>query len=60
MWVFLTRRLRMWVLFSVVIPLVRKLWGRAKANRVARKAQPGGSNATAGSIPASAKDSRTL
>lgn len=60
MWAFFSRRLRMWVLFSVIIPLVRKLWGRAKANRMARKAQPGGSSATGGSIPASAKDTRTF
>ena len=42
MWAFFSRRLRMWLLFSIVIPFVRKLWGRAQANRVARKAAPSG------------------
>ena len=42
MWAFFSRRLRMWLLFSIVIPFVRKMWGRAQANRVARKAAPAG------------------
>ena len=54
MFAFFSRRLRMWLLFSVVIPLVRSLWGRAKANRMAQKAQVG-----AGAPPA-AGDSRTF
>lgn len=40
MWAFFSRRLRMWLLFTVIIPLVRRLWGRAQANRMARRAQP--------------------
>lgn len=39
MWAFFSRRLRMWLLFSIVIPMVRKLWSSAKANRMARKAR---------------------
>lgn len=39
MWALLSRRLRLWLLFSVVIPLVRRLWSSAKANRMARKAR---------------------
>jgi hypothetical protein len=42
MWALFSRRLRMWLIFSVVIPVVRAMWGRAQANRMARKAGPAG------------------
>lgn len=60
MWAFFSRRLRMWLLFSIVIPAVRRLWGRAKANRMARNARAGGPGAETASGPASAKDPRTF
>lgn len=61
MWAFFSRRLRMWLLFSVVIPLVRSLWGRAQANRVARRAQSSGmADATRRPAGAAAEDARTF
>lgn len=57
MWAFFSRRLRMWLLFTVVIPLVRRLWGRAQANRMARRAQPGPSPQLKNGSP---QDTRTL
>ena len=59
MWAFFSRRLRMWLIFSVVVPVVRNLWGRRQASRVARRAQPG-SMADATRRPASAEDARTF
>ena len=58
MWAFFSRRLRMWLLFTVIIPFVRRLWGRAQANRVAQRAQPAPQSAQ---LPAgSPQDTRTL
>lgn len=39
MWAFFSRRLRMWLLFSIIIPMVRRLWSQARANRMARNAR---------------------
>ena len=49
MWALLSRRLRMWLLFSIVIPMVRRLFSRARANRMARNARADA--ATTGSPP---------
>ena len=61
MWALFSRRLRMWLLFSVVIPLVRRLWGRAQANRMARRARASEmADATRRPAGAPAKDTRTF